>query len=69
MDGRGAYTIYQETFKISNRCHSYRPSPSTGGYFVPAGAVVAPSVTNLHMDTAVWGPDAREFRCVLDWKP
>lgn len=33
-----------------------------GGYYVPAGAVVAASVTNLHRDPAVWGPDAGEFR-------
>lgn len=33
-----------------------------GGYFVPQNSVVAASVTNLHRDPAVWGPDAGEFR-------
>lgn len=48
-----------------NQSHPFLPStPATGGYFVPAGAVVVLSVTNLHTDPAVWGSDAREYRCV-----
>lgn len=33
-----------------------------GGYYVPQGAVVAASVTNLHRDPSIWGADAEEFR-------
>ncbi|KAM3568323.1 hypothetical protein VYU27_009551, partial [Nannochloropsis oceanica] len=33
-----------------------------GGFKIPKGATVAPSVKNLHHDTAIWGPDAREYR-------
>lgn len=38
-----------------------------GGYFIPAGAVVAPSVTNLHMEPGIWGRDAREYRYVCTY--
>ena len=33
-----------------------------GGFQIPKGSIVSPSVSNLHLDTATWGPDAREFK-------
>lgn len=35
---------------------------SLGGYRIPKGAVLAPSIRNLHLDPLLWGEDVKEFR-------
>lgn len=68
MAARLPYLCVKETLRLypalSFTTRRAGRDTALGGYFVPEGSVVAASVTNLHRDPAVWGPDAGEFRCV-----